>query len=254
MSDVPAEGAAPVLAARADRIQVVLCTYNERENVPDLAAAILAVDDRLDVLVVDDDSPDGTAAAVEERFTENPRVSVSVRQHERGLGSATLAGLRAALADGYGAVVTMDADWSHHPRHLPALLAVLETHEMAIGSRYVPGGAIEGWPLKRLVMSRAINIYSRALLGLTQRDCSGAYRAFRRELLNRVDFEAIRSTGYSFMEEFLYRCVAAGATVAETPVTFTDRAIGHSKINGREAIAALWTLGGVGRDRLFRRG
>lgn len=249
MSEASVETPTPRPAA--DRALVVLCTYNERANVPDLIDAILAVDDRLDVRVVDDDSPDGTAAAVEDRFAGNERVSVRVRRDERGLGTATLAGLRGALADGYGAVVTMDADWSHHPRHLPALLALLETHDLAIGSRYVRGGVIEGWPLKRHVMSRAINVYSRAALGLTQRDCSGAYRAFRRELLERVDFDAVRSTGYAFMEEFLYRCVAAGARVAETPVVFAERAAGDSKINMREAVAAVWTLGrlGLGRRR-----
>lgn len=243
VTDVPSAG------RLAKRALVVLCTYNERDNLPDLIAAVLAVDDRLDVRVVDDNSPDGTADAVERRFSADPRVSVTVRRDERGLGTATLAGLRIAVAKGYGMALTMDADWSHHPRHLPELLALLGTHDVAIGSRYVPGGAIEGWPWRRHVMSRAINTYSRLALGLKQRDCSGAFRAFRGDLLARVDFDAIRSTGYAFMEEFLYRCVAAGATVAETPVTFTDRTVGDSKINAREAIAALWTLGRVGLER-----
>lgn len=247
MSEVTVDAAAPRRVA--ERTLVVLCTYNERENVPDLTAAILAADEGLDVRVVDDNSPDGTAAAVEERFADDERVSVRVRKDERGLGTATLAGLRSAVEDGYGAVVTMDADWSHHPRHLPALLDLLQTHDLAIGSRYVRGGAIEGWPLRRHVMSRAINGYSRATLGLKQRDCSGAFRAFRGELLERVDFDAVRSTGYAFMEEFLYRCVKAGARVVETPITFADREAGDSKINMREALTAVWTLGRVGLER-----
>ncbi|MFH5805042.1 polyprenol monophosphomannose synthase [Alienimonas sp. DA493] len=251
MTDAPAAGDAGPQATRG-RTLVVLCTYNERENVPDLIEGVLAVDERLDVRVVDDDSPDGTAVAVEERFEGNPRVSVTVRRGERGLGTATLAGLRGAVADGYDAAVTMDADWSHHPRHLPALLDLLEEYDVAIGSRYVPGGAIEGWPWPRHLMSRAINVYSRAVLGLRQRDCSGAFRAFRIDLLARVDFDAVRSTGYAFMEEFLYRCVAAGARVAETPVTFVDRVEGDSKINAKEAVTALWTLGRVGLEERGR--
>ena len=235
-----------------DRVLVVLCTFNERETLPELVPAVLAVDARLDVRVVDDDSPDGTGAVADALAAADPRVTVTHRRDQRGLGTATLAGLRAAAAGGYAAAVTMDADLSHHPRHLPALLGLLETHDVAIGSRYVPGGRIEGWPLSRRLMSRAINVYSRAALGLTQRDCSGAFRAYRGELLRRVDFDAVRSHGYAFMEEFLFRCVAAGATVAETPITFTDRAAGRSKIDAREAVAALWNLGRVGLGR--RRG
>ena len=243
--------AAPAAGSRADRVLVLLCTYNERENLPGLIDAILATDARLDVRVVDDDSPDGTGLFATELAATNPRVFATVRTGERGLGTATLAGLRSAVADGYGAAVTMDADWSHHPRHLPALLALLDTHDLAIGSRYVPGGGIEGWPWRRHLMSRAINVYSRAALGLTQRDCSGAFRAYRGELLRRVDFDAVVATGYAFFEEWLYRCVAAGARVAETPITFTDRTAGRSNLNLKEAARAVWTLGRVG---LARRG
>ena len=213
----------------------------------------MAADDRLDVLVVDDASPDGTGDLADALAAEHDRVSVLHRTGARGLGSATLAGLSAALETGAGAVVTMDADFSHHPRHLPALLKLLETHDVAVGSRYVPGGAVVGWPIKRRVMSRAINSYTRLTLGLSQRDCSGAFRAYRAELLRGLDFAAVRSTGYSFFEEFLYRCVAAGAVVGETPITFTERAAGVSKINSREAVKALAVLGRLGVERVLRR-
>ena len=233
----------------AARVPVVVCTYNEAENLPRLVPAVLEADPRLDVLVVDDDSPDGTGRVADE-LAADPRVSVLHRADARGLGSATLAGLRAALATGAGAVVTMDADFSHHPRHLPALLALLERFDVAVGSRYVAGGKITGWPAKRHLMSRAINVYSRFTLGLDVRDCSGAFRAYRADALRRVDFDAVKSTGYSFFEEFLYRCVRAGATVGETPITFAERRRGQSKINGREAARAVATLARVGLERL----
>ena len=227
----------------------MLCTYDEAENLPELVPQVLAADPRLDVLVVDDDSPDGTGAVADELAAADPRVRVLHRRDERGLGSAILAGLREAVDSGYAAAVTMDADFSHHPRHLPALLDLLETHDVAVGSRYVRGGGVTGWPLRRRAMSRAINVYARLALGLAQRDCSGAFRAYRTELLRRVEFGDVRSTGYAFMEEFLYRCVAAGARVAETPITFADRERGESKIDAKEAVAALWNLGRVGLER-----
>ena len=238
----------------AGRVPVVLCTFNEAENLPRLVPEILAADPRLDVLVVDDASPDGTGELADALAAADPRVSVLHRTDARGLGSATLAGLRAALATGAEAVVTMDADFSHRPRHLPALLATLETADVAVGSRYVPGGGVEGWPVRRRVMSRAINAYTRLTLGLSQRDCSGAFRAYRADLLRRVDFDAVRSTGYSFFEEFLYHCVRAGGTVAETPITFAEREAGASKINAREAAKALWVLGRLGAERAVGRG
>ena len=247
------------LVPSAGRVLAVVCTYNEAENLPALVPAVLAADSRLDLLVVDDDSPDGTGDLADELARADPRVRTLRRTGKRGLGSATLAGLRAAVSgrsgvDGapYAAAVTMDADFSHHPRHLPALLALLDTHGVAVGSRYVPGGGVDGWPLSRRAMSRAINVYTRLTLGLSQRDCSGAFRAYRADVLRAVDFGAVRSTGYAFQEEFLYRCAAAGAAIAETPITFADRTRGTSKIDAAEAVAALWNLGAVGAGRLRR--
>ena len=237
----------------ADRVPVVVCTFDEAGNLPRLVPAILAADPRLDVLVIDDDSPDGTGAIADRLAAEDPRVSVRHGMAGRGLGAAMLDGLRAAANSGAGAVVTMDADFSHHPRHLPVLLDLLEEVDVAIGSRYIPGGAVEGWPLSRRAMSRAINVYTRATLGLKSRDCSGAFRAYRGDLLRQVDFDAVRSTGYSFMEEFLYRCVRAGAAVGETPITFAEREAGVSKINAREAAKALWVLGRLGLERRLGR-
>ena len=235
------------------RVPVVVCTFNEAENLPRLVPAVLAADPRLDVLVVDDGSPDGTGEIADRLAAGDPRVSVRHGGRGRGLGAAMLDGLRAAAGSGAGAVVTMDADFSHHPRHLPALLDLLRTVDVAVGSRYVPGGAVSGWPRSRRVMSRAINAYTRATLGLRQRDCSGAFRAYRGDVLRRVDFGAVRSTGYSFLEEFLYRCVRAGATVGETPITFAEREAGVSKINAREAAKALWVLGRLGVERRLGR-
>ena len=249
-----ASDAPPPPQPAAGRVLVVLCTYNERGNLAPLVRAILPVDEGLDVLVVDDDSPDGTGAVADDLAAADARVSVLHRRGERGLGSATVAGLTAAVDRGYDAAVTMDADGSHRPAHLPALLALLETCDVAVGSRYVPGGGVEGWPVRRRVMSRAINVYTRAVLGLTQRDCSGAFRAYRCDLLRRAAPAATRSRGYAFFEEFLHRCAAAGARIGETPITFVDRTVGESKIDWREAVAAVWTLARLGwADRLPRR-
>ena len=237
---------------RANRVLVVLCTYNERENLPTLVPGVLAADPRLDVLVVDDASPDGTGALADGLAAGDPRVRVLHRAGKQGLGTATLAGLSEGLRRGYGGVLTMDADFSHHPRYLPDLLAEFDRDDasppadVVVGSRYVRGGGIEGWPLKRHLMSRAINAYSRLFLGLRQRDCSGAFRLYRASILRRIDPDRVRSRGYAFQEEFLFRCRRAGAKIVETPVTFADRQIGSSKINAAEAVAALVTLGRVG--------
>jgi len=237
---------------------VTLATYNEIENLPRLLDAILAIAPQADVLVIDDNSPDGTGRWCEERARAEPRLSCLHRAGKLGLGTATIAGMTHAIERGYKYVLNMDADFSHHPRHIPALLEGMEPHDnrpgvdVMIGSRYVAGGAIEGWPLRRHLMSRGVNAYAGWLLGLSPRDCSGAFRCYRTSLLARVDFSKIRSRGYSFQEEILWHLKRLGATFGETPITFADRERGASKIDSREAWAALGNILALGMRSLAR--
>jgi dolichol-phosphate mannosyltransferase len=234
---------------------VVLCTYNERENLPELVEEILKTVPEAAILVVDDASPDGTGAWCDEAAGREPRLSCLHRHAKLGLGTAILAGMQYAIDHDYDLVVTMDADFSHHPRYLPQLLAGMTSHsaradahpvDVMIGSRYVPGGGVEGWPLRRKVMSRGVNFLARVLLGLGIRDCSGSYRCYRVTTLRRLDFQKITARGYSMLEEILWRLAREGARFAETPITFTDRRRGKSKIDTREAMAALATLARLG--------
>ena len=240
------------------RTLITLATYNEIENLPTLVVEILRFAPTADVLVIDDNSPDGTGKWCEKSAADEPRLKVLHRSGKLGLGTATLAGMRYAIDQGYEWVLNMDADFSHHPRHLPALLACRDEPaagraiDVMIGSRYVPGGRIEGWGWKRHFMSRAVNTAARVLLGLKSRDCSGSYRCYRTRLLADLDFAAIRSRGYSFQEEILFLLARQGATIEETPITFVDRQRGQSKINTGEALAAGRILVQLGLGRCCR--
>ena len=232
------------------RLVVTVCTYNERENISRLIPLILEVLPQADVLVIDDNSPDGTAEVARELGRADSRVNLLLRTAKEGLGAATLAGFRWAIEHDYDFVLNMDADFSHHPRHLAAVFGCMTSADVAIGSRYVPGGDIIGWSLKRHLMSQGINIYSRVLLGLRAKDCSGAFRCYRIAKLREIDFDRFRSRGYAFQEEMLYRCVRVGCRIAETPITFEDRIVGQSKINLREMLRAVRDLFLLGLDRL----
>jgi dolichol-phosphate mannosyltransferase len=238
------------LASTSGRTLITICTYNERENIGKLIPMILEALPDADILVVDDNSPDGTAEVARHMGERDSRVLLLLRTTKEGLGAATLAGLRWGIDHGYDFVLNMDADFSHHPRHLPAVRRCMEIADVGIGSRYVPGGAIVGWSLKRHVMSQGINIYSRVLLALRVGDCSGAFRCYRTSRLKEIDFARFRSRGYAFQEEMLYRCVRVGCRLAETPITFEDRIIGQSKINVKEMVRALRDLFLLGLDRL----
>ncbi|MEN0110606.1 MAG: polyprenol monophosphomannose synthase [Planctomycetota bacterium] len=224
------------------RTLVAVATYNEIENLPSLVDAIEGALPDADVLVVDDNSPDGTGRWADERAAADPRVGVIHREGKLGLGSATFAAMRHAIDAGYDAIATLDADWSHPPGRLPALLGLLDSADVAVGSRYVPGGRIVGWPWKRHVASRLVNATARWLLRLPTRDSSGAFRAYRVEVLRGVDLSGMRGTGYAYLEEILWRLKRREATFAETPITFTERRAGASKINRGEAVAAIRLL------------
>jgi dolichol-phosphate mannosyltransferase len=236
---------------------IAIATYNEIENLPRLVEEILGVAPEVDILVIDDNSPDGTGAWCDQKGAADPRVHCLHRAGKLGLGSAIVAAMRYAIDHGYRYVLNMDADFSHHPRYLHAIMAGMENPDgtpaadVMIGSRYVPGGAIEGWPLKRHLMSRGVNVYSRWLLGFKTKDCSGGYRCYRTSLLEKIDFGTIRSRGYSFQEEILWRLKCLGAKIGETPVTFANRRQGQSKIDSREAWAAVRIIFGLGARHWF---
>ena len=225
------------------RALVAVATYNERDNLPPLVDAILAALPDADLLVVDDDSPDGTGAWCEQHASAEPRLKCLRRTSERGLGSATIAAFRYAIEHDYGLVLTMDADFSHPPEFLTALVAAADSADVVIGSRYVAGGAIEGWPLPRRIVSRLINGASRHLAGLAPRDCSGAFRCYRVEALRRIDLAAIRSGGFAYLEEILWHLQRSGATIVEVPITFRERRAGRSKTTIGEGVGKLKTIG-----------
>jgi len=242
----------------AQKTLVTIATYNEIENLPRLADEIFAEAPAVDLLVIDDGSPDGTGNWCDRRGAEDPRVQCLHRSGKQGLGTAILAGLQYAIDHDYQFVVNMDADFSHHPRYLPSLIAGMnpphgEPLDVMIGSRYVHGGGITHWPLKRRLMSKAVNFYSRWLLGLNPRDCSGGYRCYRVALLKQLDFSQLSSRGYSFQEEILWRLKMIGARFGETPIVFADREKGQSKIHSGEAFAAIGVIFRLGLKNLFSR-
>jgi dolichol-phosphate mannosyltransferase len=224
------------------RVLVVLPTYNEAENVLALTRAVLAANATLDVLVVDDASPDGTGDVVERERAQEPRLALLRRAGKLGLGTAYLAGFRFGLDHGYDAVFTMDCDGSHHPRYLPAMLAALKDHDMVIGSRYVPGGGVVNWPLSRRLLSAFGNLYARVLLRLKARDCTSGYRGYTREVLETVEPFDIRSSGYSFLEEITWRVTRCGFRISEVPISFEQRTLGVSKIDSSEIYLAAWRV------------
>ncbi len=235
---------------------VTVATYNEMENLPELVEEIFRVAGDVDVLVIDDNSPDGTGGWCDEKRAEEPRLRCIHREGKLGLGTATIAAMRYGIEHGYRYVLNMDADFSHPPRYLPDLIAGMEPADgppvdVMIGSRYVPGGGVQGWPLRRHLMSRGVNAYARGLLGLSAKDCSGAFRCYRTETLAKIDFDTIRSRGYSFQEEILWHIKRLGGRLGETPITFVDRERGASKIDLKESVAALWIIFRLGLRNVF---
>lgn len=222
------------------RALVVIPTYNESENAPILIREVLAQDPSLHLLIVDDNSPDGTAAVVEEAMAAEPRLHLHVRPGKLGLGTAYLAGFRYGLEHGYDAILTMDGDRSHNPRYLPELVNAMGEHDMVIGSRYRPGGSIVNWPFYRRVLSGFANLYTRTLLRLPVHDCTSGYRCYSREVLETVDPFDIQFSGYSFLEEMVWRVHQAGFRIGEVPIVFETRYAGMSKIDRSEIYRAAW--------------
>ena len=229
----------------ADRYLVCVPTYNERANLPLIVPAILAQDPRLEVLVIDDGSPDGTGDLADELATADPRVNVLHRSAKQGLGRAYLAGFEWGLERGYDFIFEMDADFSHDPAFLPRFIEAIRSADIVIGSRYKQGVNVINWPISRLLLSLGANQYARVVTGLPITDSTGGFKCFRRKVLEAIDFGRVRSNGYAFQIEMSYRAWRKGFTLVEIPIVFTDRVEGHSKMSRRivrEAIWMVWSL------------
>jgi dolichol-phosphate mannosyltransferase len=225
--------------ASLGRVVVVIPTYNERDNLEWIVGRLRSAVPDVDVLVVDDDSPDGTGALADQLAAADRQVAVVHRTEKAGLGAAYLHGFRVALDRGYDVVGEMDADGSHQPEQLPALLAALRDADLVIGSRWVPGGSVVNWPLSRKVLSVGGNLYARVLLGIPLRDVTAGYRVFRRTTLEGIDLATVESAGYIFQTDLAFRTVQAGLRVVEVPIEFVERVRGESKMSRDVATESL---------------
>jgi dolichol-phosphate mannosyltransferase len=230
---------------------VALATYNEVENLPTLVAAIRALLPDADVLVVDDSSPDGTGRWCDEEAARSPWFSVLHRAGKLGLGSASWAAMQYAIARSYDQLITLDADWSHPPEALPRLVAAVKDADVVVGSRYVPGGTIEGWPVSRRIVSAVMNLATRVALGSPVRDASTACRLYRVAVLKQLDFNELTATGYAYLEEIAWQLHRRGARFAEVPIAFTDRRAGASKVSLAEARGKAAVLARLAKQRLL---
>lgn len=224
---------------------VVIPTYNERDNIERLTTEVLAKDSSIHILIVDDNSPDGTGELADGMAAVNDRIHVLHRQGKLGLGSAYRDGFRVALEQGADYIVEMDADFSHDPEILPRFFEKMSEYDLLIGSRYLNGVSVVNWPLRRLMLSYFASVYTRIITGLKISDCTSGFKCFSRKVLESIDMSKIRSDGYSFQIEMNYRCVENGFRVGEIPIIFIDRHAGSSKMSKkivREAVFMVWKL------------
>ncbi|MDQ1493594.1 MAG: dolichol-phosphate mannosyltransferase [Actinomycetota bacterium] len=239
------------MTSELGRILVIIPTFQERENLSSIVGRVRASVPTAHVLVADDNSPDGTGKVADELASDDDQVHVLHRAAKEGLGAAYVAGFEWALDEGYDVIVEMDADGSHQPEQLPRLLDALETADVVLGSRWVPGGEVSNWPKSREFLSRGGNMYTRIVLGLPLRDATGGYRAYRAKVLRAFDLTTVRSQGYCFQVDLAWRSWQRGCRVVEVPITFVERVLGASKMSRKIVFEALWrvTLWGL-RDRL----
>lgn len=224
---------------------VIIPTYNERENLTELLRQIFALGLDLEVLIVDDNSPDGTGDLADQMAAADPRVHVLHRAGKMGLGSAYVAGFRYALDRDYEAIFEMDADFSHNPESLPVFLKELEQADLVLGSRYLHGVTVVNWPLSRLILSYAANVYSRVITGMNIKDATGGYKCFRRQVLESIDWSRVKSDGYGFQIEINFKAYRKGFRIKEIPILFVDRRAGESKMSRKivwEAAYMVWRL------------
>jgi len=229
---------------------VLICTYNERENLPKLVEAIRQVARDVDILIVDDNSPDRTADWVREQQAIDPAIELIERSGKLGLGTAILAGMQYAIEHRYTWLLNLDGDLSHDPKSIPDLLAKRESFDLVIGSRYVPGGGLQGCSWRRIAVSRCANHLARWMVGWPIQDCSSAYRLYRVEMLRKLNLSALKETGYGFLEEVLAHLLKAGARVSEVPIVYQERRLGQSKISLKEAHSGLSAL--IKASKIYR--
>jgi len=232
---------------------VVIPTYNEVDNVREMIPRLMRMSSDIHVLVVDDSSPDGTADAVRKLQGDNPRIHLLQRPGKMGLGSAYIAGFRYALERDFDVIFEMDADFSHDPDAIPKFWEAIEDHDVVLGSRYLHGVTVVNWPLKRLILSYGANTYVRLMTGLPVSDATGGFKAFRRDALEAVDLDQIRSDGYSFQVEMTFHLYRKGFRIKEIPIIFADRRVGISKMNNKIIWEAIWMVWRFALHRVFSR-
>jgi dolichol-phosphate mannosyltransferase len=239
----------------SDRVAVIVPTYNERANIESTVGRVRSAVPGADLLVVDDNSPDGTGEIADKLAAEDSHVHVLHRDRKAGLGAAYIAGFHWALGEGYDVIVEMDADGSHRPEELPRLLDALANADLVLGSRYVPGGTVLNWPKSRELLSRGGNTYARLMLGIKLKDATGGYRAYRASTLRKIALDEVESQGYCFQIDLAMRAIRAGLTVTEVPITFVERVHGTSKMSRAVVAEALWrvTVWGITGRRGSRR-
>jgi dolichol-phosphate mannosyltransferase len=239
--------------AQDERALVIIPTYNEKENIHSIVDLVLAQTPNLDVLVVDDNSPDGTAAIVTEMAQAQPRVHLLSRAGKLGLGTAYIAGFKWGLARDYAYLIEMDADFSHDPREIPNLLKAIQQADLVLGSRYIGGVRVVNWPLSRLFLSKGASYYVRIIAGLPIHDPTGGFKCFRRNVLETIGLDEVRSNGYAFQIEMTFKVWMKGFRVVEIPITFSDRLAGKSKMSGHIVREALWMVWSLALTHGFRR-
>ena len=221
---------------------VIIPTYNEKENLPRIVPAVLAQDERISVLEVDDNCPDGTGTLADGMAQTNPRVFVLHRPGKAGLGKAYLAGFKWALAQDFDCIFEMDADFSHDPKYLPEFLRVVDEADLVLGSRYICGVNVVNWPIGRLMLSYFANVYARLVTGLPVRDSTGGFKCFRRKVLEAIDLDSVGSNGYAFQIEMSFRAHRRGFSIKEIPIVFVDREHGQSKMSKAIVREAIWMV------------
>ena len=227
------------------KILIIIPTYNELENLPKLLPEVLSKDENINVLIVDDNSPDGTAGFVENQMKNNNRIHLIKRSSKQGLGTAYIAGFKYALLNNFQIIFEMDADFSHDPKEIPRFLDEIKNSDVVLGSRYINGVNVINWPLRRLLLSSFANLYTRIITGLPVHDATGGYKCFNRKVLEAIDLDRVKSNGYAFQIEMTFKAWKKGFKVKEIPIIFVDRVKGKSKMSKkivREAVTMVWKL------------
>ena len=227
------------------KILIIIPTYNELENLPKLLPEVLSKDENINVLIVDDNSPDGTAGFVESQMKVDNRIHLIKRPSKQGLGTAYIAGFKYALQNNFQIIFEMDADFSHDPKEIPRFLDEIKNSDVVLGSRYINGVNVINWPLRRLLLSSFANLYTRIITGLPVHDATGGYKCFNRKVLEAIDLDRVKSNGYAFQIEMTFKAWKKGFSVKEIPIIFVDRVKGKSKMSKkivREAVTMVWKL------------